>query len=200
MNVRALGLTVMTATILLAPAVVSAQVGIGPRISFVRGTEGGDDESQRFFGGTLRMGSGKVALELALDYRSEETEDELARVTEYPFQASMLFFPVRARFAPYLLGGVGWYSQKIEHLVGAGPLDVEVTSRRFGYHAGFGAEARLHRRFALYGDYRYTFLDFGDDDDDDDDEPSRPGLIPFAGQLGLSNEGSMFTWGAIFYF
>ena len=107
-----------------------------------------------------------------------------------------MVFPIRSAFAPYLIGGVGWYSQKIEQLASGGVVDLEVTTRKLGYHGGFGAEARLHRHLGLYGDYRYTFIHFGDDDD----TGSRPGLIPFAEQLRLSHEGSMFTFGATFYF
>jgi len=197
MNARALGLTMTVAAVLLAPTVVSAQIGIGPRISFVRGTDGRDVDSQTYFGGALRLGGGKAVLELALDYRSETTTDELRKVTDYPFQASLIVFPIRSAFAPYLIGGVGWYSQKIEQLASAAPVELDVTTRKLGYHGGFGAEMRLHRNLGLYGDYRYTFIHFGDDEDD---TVSRPGLIPFAEQLRLSHEGSMFTFGATFYF
>ena len=72
MNARALGRAVMAAVMaLLVPASASAQLGIGPRLAFVRGTEGSDEGHQRYFGGALRLGSGKTVLELALDYRSE---------------------------------------------------------------------------------------------------------------------------------
>ena len=110
---------------------------------------------------------------------------------------SVLFFPVKSSIAPYLLGGVGWYSRNVEFgtLADTTPVD-EATTRRFGYHAGLGGNLRLTSHIAMFGDYRYTFLHFGDDDE----TASSPRLIPFAGQLGLSNEGSMFTWGAMFYF
>ena len=65
-----------------------------------------------------------------------------------------------------------------------------------GYHAGFGAELRAHRRVGLYGDYRYTMIGFGDDDD----SGFLPGWIPGSERLKLSHEGSVFTWGALFYF
>ena len=143
MNARALGLTMTVAAVLLAPAVVSAQIGIGPRISFVRGTDGRDEDSQTYFGGALRLGGGKAVLELALDYRSETTDRTSSEtVTDYPFQASLIVFPIRSAFAPYLIGGVGWYSQKIEQLASAG-------ARRTRRHdAKAGLPRRLWRRGA----------------------------------------------------
>jgi hypothetical protein len=201
MNVRAqtLRFTLAAAAVaVLAPVTASAQVGIGPRISFVRGTDGPNSGSQRYSGGALRFGSGKTALELALDYRSDLTGDLTARITDYPFQASLLVFPVRGGFSPYLIGGVGWYSQKLQRLSSGGTITLdEETTRKMGYHGGFGAEVRLHRHVGLYGDYRYTFIHFGDDDRA---TSSTPSLIPFADRLWLSHEGSQFTWGANFYF
>ena len=46
---------------------------------------------------------------------------------------------------------------------GTTTLDEE-TTRKMGYHGGFGAEARLHRHVGIYGDYRYTFIHFGDNE------------------------------------
>ena len=156
MNARALGLTMTVAAVLLAPAVVSAQIGIGPRISFVRGTDGRDVDSQTYFGGALRLGGGKAVLELALDYRSETTADELRKVTDYPFQASLIVFPIRSAFAPYLIGGVGWYSQKIEQLASAGPRrtrrhDAKAgVPRRFWRRGAAPSEPRPVRRLSLH--------------------------------------------------
>ena len=195
---RTIGFAVAAAVAVLVPVPASAQVGVGPRLAFVRGAEGPNQDSQRYSGGALRFGSGKTALELALDYRSDLTGDLTERITDYPFQASLLVFPVRGGFSPYLLGGVGWYSQKITRLSSGGTIEVDAeTTRKMGYHGGFGAEIRLHRHVGLYGDYRYTFIHFGDNDSP---TASTPSLIPFAERLKLSHEGSQFTWGASFYF
>ena len=172
-------------------------LGIGPRVSWVHSDIEADDDSDRYFGGVLRVGSGKLVFELAIDYRSEETDNQLVRVKNLPIQTSALFYPVKTSIAPYLLGGVGWHSTNIERSATAvGETTIaEETTRRFGWHAGVGGDLRLTRMIGMFVDYRYTFLDFGDDDDRDS-----PGLIPFAGQLGLSHEGSMWTWGAVVYF
>jgi hypothetical protein len=176
----------------------SAQgLGLGPRLAFVR-ADANAETSERFSGAVLRLPSGRTALEVALDYRSALTGDLLERVTDMPIQGSLLMYPVRARVSPYILGGIGWYSQNVKRFSSAGaatPTD-DTTTRRIGYHGGFGADVRIHRRVSLHGDYRYTFLDFNQDDPD----PNSPRLIPFAERLKLSHEGSMITWGALVYF
>jgi hypothetical protein len=192
---------VIVAVLLLVPAAASAQdggIGIGPRITFVRGSEDSPEGSQRFLGGVLRLGGGHTAIEIAMDYRSEATGDLTERVKSYPIQGSLLLYLVRARVSPYVLGGVGWYTQRVtvfsaptgEFVVG------DETTRKMGYHAGFGGEVRAARHLGLFGDYRYTRISFGDDDG----AGLLPGFIPGADRLKLSHEGSMFTWGAIFYF
>jgi opacity protein-like surface antigen len=192
----------LLAAMLFVPADSFAQdggsFGIGPRLTFVRGSSDSAEGSQRFTGGVIRMGGGRAAIELAMDYRSEATGDLTERVKSFPIQASLLLYPVRARVAPYVLAGVGWYTQRVTQFSAPTGTIVasEETTRRRGYHAGLGAEVRVHRRFGLYGDYRYTKLRFNDDDESSE----TPGLIPFAERLKLSHEGTMFTWGAAFYF
>jgi hypothetical protein len=195
---------------LLFPAVAAqaqdAGFGIGPRITFVRGDAELPDGAQRFSGGAIRWGAGKTALEIAMDFRSGITGDLTERIKDYPIQASLLLFPVRSRLAPYLVGGVGWYSQRVERLGLTQAVEEAETTRKMGYHAGFGAELRLHRHVGLYGDYRYTMIRFGGGDDDaletgtSQEQLGLPNWIPFAERLKMSHEGSMFAWGATFYF
>jgi hypothetical protein len=171
--------------------------GIGPRLTFVRGTGDLPEGSQRFSGAAIRLGGGKAALEIAMDFRSGVNGDLTERIRDYPIQGSLLLFPVRGRIAPYLLGGIGWYSQHVEQLSTTDTVLEGETTRKVGYHAGFGAELRLHRHLGFYGDYRYTFIHFGDDA-----EQSGGSLfgIPFTERLRMSHEGSMFAWGLTFYF
>ena len=186
LSVLALAAVVVTA----APAAAQSGFGIGPRLTFVRGGDP-DGDSQRFTGAAVRLGGGKAALELAMDFRST-VGDDLVKIKDYPIQASLLVYPIRTRLAPYLIGGLGWYSQRVQTL---GPVQTEIhTTRKVGYHAGFGAELGLHRHFGLYGDYRYTFISFGGED-------SSPVIdLPLVNRLKMAHEGSMFTWGANFYF
>jgi hypothetical protein len=56
----------------------------------------------------------------------------------------------------------------------------------------------------LYGDYRYTMIRFGEQEDlgttTSQSTSTLPRWIPFAERLKMSHEGSMFAWGATFYF
>ena len=194
----------LAAVLLASSSTAHAQdggsIGIGPRITFVRGSSDADG-SQRFTGGMLRMGSGRAAVEIAMDYRSEVTGEFTDRIKSYPLQASLLLFPVRTRLAPYVLAGVGWYTQRVTRFEApTGSVVVtDETTRKRGYHAGFGAELRVHRRVALHGDYRYTMVRFGGDEEDEG-ASILPGWIPGAERLKMSHDGSMFTWGLSFYF
>ena len=154
-----------------------------------------DDDAERFYGGHIRaMLSQRTGFELSLERRTETNEDETLRRMQQPIQASLLLFPVRSTFAPYFLGGGGWYSTKLETLDGDETVS-SVSAREFGWHAGLGVELRLGRHASLHGDYRYTRLDFGDDDDDDDDDGE--GLL---GRFLPSHSGSMWNFGLTIYF
>jgi opacity protein-like surface antigen len=196
-----LGVLIWTATAGAATAAAqpSTSFGLGGRFSFVNVDARADDDSVRYTGGLVRLSGNHTAIEVAFDYRSTLADDQLTRVTSVPIQISLLYYPVRRRLAPYFLGGVGWYALNVERFTAVGDDDpvTQDTTRRFGTHAGLGADLRLHRRFAIHGDYRYTFLHLGEDDEE---LYSTPSLIPFANALDISHEGSMFTWGAVFYF
>ena len=136
-------------------------VGIGGRLSMVRGDVQTDTSAERFTGGYVRAWlSKRTALELSLDRRIQSNETLTEQVRDYPLQASVLLTPVPATFAPYLLGGMGWYTHRVEQLSGT-QLVESTTTRRVGTHAGFGAEVRMGKHAAFHADYRYTFLRFG---------------------------------------
>jgi hypothetical protein len=177
-------------------AAAQGAFGIGGRISFVRtDVDLVDEESRRFWGGQIRARmSPRTAFELSLDVRTETNETETVRVRSMPIQASLLLFPAKGAFSPFVLGGGGWYATRIETLLGDETLTSE-TNREFGWHAGFGAELRMGAHAGLHGDYRYTFLDFGGDDDDDDDDGP-----PIVGRFLPAYRGSQWTVGLTFYF
>jgi opacity protein-like surface antigen len=166
-------------------------LGVGGRMSLVRGDVQADTSAERFFGGQVRLPlSPRTTLEVSLDRRSDSNDALTERVVETPIQGSLLLYPVRSVLSPYLLGGVGWYSQRVEQL-SAGVMTTSESSRRFGYHAGLGAEIKLGRHVGVHADYRYTFLKFGSDDDDEGSLTSR---------FKPSYEGSMWTAGMTLYF
>jgi hypothetical protein len=175
------------------PSAASAQAfGIGPRLSWVRADLPSNTAAGRFVGGTLRMRySKRAALELTMDYRSELNADLTLRTRETPVQGSLLLFPARGSFSPYVLGGFGVYSRTVD--VMDGPLVVSSESaRKTGWHVGLGAELMLGRRAGFFVDYRYRFVKFGTRE-----EESEPIGIP---GLKLSHQGSMWTSGIAFYF
>jgi opacity protein-like surface antigen len=175
---------------LIAP--VSAQgFGVGGRIAWVNPDTEANVDSVRYFGGQIRVIGGRVGLEVSLDRHSESSEALNQKFTETPIQASLLVRMGGGRVAPFVLGGPGWYRRKVEAL--DGPSDLDISTTEFGWHAGIGLEILATRHFGIHGDYRYTFLDFGDDDDDDGGGGFIGGLLP-------GHRGSMWTLGATVYF
>lgn len=182
----------VSAAFLASPIVASAQgFGVGGRFSWVTADTEADVDSVRFAGAHVRILSSRWGLEVSMDHHSESSELLNTKVTETPIQMSLILRMGGSKVSPYLLGGKGWYRRKVELLEGPDEPDVESTES--GWHAGGGLEVRAGRHFGIHGDYRYTFLDFGDDDDEDDDEGFIGGLLP-------GHKGSMWTVGATFYF
>lgn len=186
-----------------APAAAQA-VGIGPRMSFVRPDPALDSPSDRYTGGALRLKmSPRTAIELAMDWRSTTSDDATVRISDYPFQGSLLVYPVRAAISPYALGGIGWYSQRMEAMLDGDVLSQQ-TVRRMGYHGGFGGEVKLGKRASLFADYRYTFIRFGDEEPAAAENGAGAFPIPGVGSLmenfRLSHEGSMWTGGIVINF
>jgi opacity protein-like surface antigen len=197
---RSRSVVLALAIVAAMPAGATAQsFGLGARMSLVRSDVEADTDAQRFTGGHIRAKlSPRTAIEAALDLRSETNDQETARVRQYPLQASLLLFPLRTAIAPYVLGGGGWYTTRFETLEDDETVASEST-RKFGWHAGFGGELRLGSHAAAHADYRYTFLQFGDDDSDE-------GRAARAvGESGVSRflpsyRGSMWTAGLTVYF
>jgi opacity protein-like surface antigen len=136
--------------------------------------------------------STRLGAELSLERRNEENATKTEKAHDRRLQASLLVALARSSFSPYVLGGVGWYTRTVDTIAGD---DVAFTARtrRSGSHAGFGAELRAGRHAALHGDYRYTFLRFGDD-------PATPGTTSSGSRFLPSYEGSMWTAGLTIYF
>ena len=176
---------------LLATAVpVSAQgFGLGARLAWVRQDVDVDADSVRFVGLHIRAMGGRSGFELSFDRHAESFDLLNEKVIETPIQASLLVRLAQGRLAPYLLGGPGWYRRTVEPI--DGPEDSGASATEFGWHAGGGLEILAGRHFGIHGDYRYTFLDFGDDDEAD--EGFIRGLLP-------GYKGSMWTLGATVYF
>ena len=167
--------------------------GLGGRFAWVKHDVDVDVDRVRFTGFLMRAMGGRSGVELSVDRHTEEFELANQKVIETPIQASLVVRLTGGSLAPYLLGGPGWYKRTVEPLGGAADSGESATD--FGWHAGVGLEILAGGHIGIHGDYRYTFLDFGDDDDDDDG-----GGVPIIGGLLPGYKGSMFTLGATFYF
>lgn len=187
----------------VTPATLQAQTfGIGPRLSFIRAHTPSSTPASRLMGGTIRlMGSSHTGYEISVDYRASHNELNTQRVRETPIQGSLLIFPVRRTFSPYLMGGVGVYSRLTDELGPTGAVLSTVTERKMGWHMGFGAELFLGRHAAFFADYRYRFVRFGAANADED-ALNIPGtsFIPGLSNVKVSHQGSMWTSGIAFYF
>jgi hypothetical protein len=169
---------------------VSAQgFGVGTRLAWVKQDVDADADSVRFFGLHMRAIGARSGFELSFDRHTESFELLNEKVIETPIQASLLMRLAQGSFAPYLLGGPGWYRRTVAPI--EGPEDSGDSATEFGWHAGGGLEIIAGRRFGIHGDYRFTFLDFGGDDEEDE------GIV---GRLLPGHKGSMWTLGATFYF
>jgi hypothetical protein len=164
--------------------------GVGARMAWVTSDQLVEVDKIRFIGGQIRLGGGRVGLEVAIDRRSETLEAFNQKIVETPIQTSLLLRMARGKISPFLLAGPGWYRRRVEAIDGP---DVSVSTTEFGWHGGVGLEARLGRRVGIHGDYRYTFLDFNSDDDDE----IGGGIV---GKVLPGHKGSMWTLGASFYF
>ena len=193
---RLAGIALLGGAGLLVAAPVSAQgFGIGARMAWIRNDVDAevDTDSVRFIGGHIRLSSQRFGIEVSMDRHTEEFDLLNEKVTETPIQASLLMRLARGSFSPYLLGGPGWYKRKVEVIEGP---ELSVSSTEFGWHAGGGIEVFLGRHFGIDADYRYTFLDFGDDED-----PIGGGIGGgVIGGLLPGYKGSMWTVGATVYF
>jgi hypothetical protein len=193
-SVCCLSAMILSALLVSRPHPAAAQgLGIGGRLSFVKSDAKSDAPSAHFKGGQIRAWlSPRLGAELSLDRRTEENAGLTERVRDSPVQASLLLCLARSSFSPYLLAGMGWYRQTIE-TINAGEVTATARTRRTGSHGGFGAELRAGRHAALHGDYRYTFLHFGDD-------PNAPVATSSGSRFLPSYEGSMWTAGLTIYF
>jgi opacity protein-like surface antigen len=175
---------------LLAARPAAAQLGVGARLAWVKANSQVEVDSVRFIGGQIRIGSPRLAIEVSLDSHSEDVQLLNQKVSERPIQTSLLLKLATGTLQPYLLGGPGWYKRSIEPLAGPG---VTVSTTEFGWHAGGGLEIRFGRHVGVHGDYRYTFLNFGDTDDKVIALPGLASVLP-------RHRGSMWTLGATAYF
>jgi hypothetical protein len=197
------GTFVLAAAAMLASPAGAQSFGIGPRFSFVRGNPGSGTPSSQLVGGVIRLMTGAhTALEGSMDYRAYMNEAGTERTRETPLQGSMLLFLAHSGLSPYLLGGIGVYSQTHETLNSVGLVTDSTVEKKVGWHLGAGAEIRIGRHAAFFADYRFRFVKFGQPTDSSAAPVTIPGstVFPVLDSVKLSHEGSMWTSGMAFYF
>ena len=200
-----------------APGARAQVFGIGARMTSVSGPESPaledtNSSRTRFTGGFVRLHvAGSLGFEVAMDYQSTTNDAGTARVRNTPIQVSGLLLPIKKSFAPYFLGGIGWYKHKVEALDN-GDAVATAYANDFGYHAGGGLQVKFGRHAAIFADYRYVWVDANGVD-------GFSGLIKTASSLtsvlglvasmagadssnddGVSRGGSMWTGGLTIYF
>jgi hypothetical protein len=179
----------------LCPAPAAAQFGVGARFAMVKDDARVDSDAVRFTGGHIRLGMSKrTAIELSMDFKTLDLPTENIRTKDRPFQVSLLLYPVKSAFSPYLLGGIGWFKREVQVMDGDSVVSSASTTE-FGYHGGFGLQIGLGKHAAVHGDYRYTGLHFGADDDE-----SRLSLPLVPSGILPGYKGSMWTAGFTVYF
>ena len=190
--------------------------GFGARMVSVSGPESpaldaSDSSRTRFAGGFIRLHMiGSLGVEVAMDYQSTTNEAETARIRNMPIQVSGMLLPVRKTFAPYVLGGIGWYKHRVEALDNGDAL-ASVYSTDFGYHTGVGAQVKFGSHAAIFVDYRYVWVDSNGIDGITGALKTAASLTSVVGLLSsftddnseessISRGGSMWTGGLTIYF
>ncbi len=137
------------------------KLGLGVRGGLYKST---DAESMILYGGAQVRWKlfPAMSVEGTIDYRPAESYPGNRKITSYPFLVSALFYLMPgANFSPYLLGGLGWYYSKIEDNSGSS------TGYTPGFHVGAGLDIPLNPNLVFNADFRYFFLNYGDQKVDD---------------------------------
>ena len=99
-----------------------------------------------------------VAVEFSIDYHSSDFSE--ADRTTYAFQCSALVFfaGTRAKFQPYLVGGIGYYLSGYDYYRD-GYRYTNFNTDKFGLHGGVGADFQVAPNAWMTLDVRYLFVD-----------------------------------------
>src|SRR5262245_16198381 len=128
-SVRTMAVVVVCLMLALPARGFAQGFGLGARMSMVKADTDGavETDSVRFTGGQIRVRpSPRIGLEVSLDRHSETFDALNQRVVDTPLQTSMLLYLAQGAFAPYLVGGPGWYKHRVESL----DDDSEVSSSK----------------------------------------------------------------------
>jgi opacity protein-like surface antigen len=186
-----------------SPRFTSAQsIGVGARMAIVKGgdspllSDTGEDRA-RFTGALARVKVGRLAVEGSVDQHTFEDDTTGATIKCYPIQASLIYYFSKTKRGLYVLGGAGYYLQKLS-LTDDNDELVTSTAHSIGYHLGVGLELELSQHLTAFTDYRYTFADAPTFGGITSSVLSSVGLHGDA--EGLNTKGSMWVTGVMIYF
>lgn len=184
--------------LLVLPGTARAQFGVGIRMGSMSGvgTVNGAESPERWFvGGQIRLRGAHAGLELSLDQHTTKAPALQLETRRRPVQTSLLLFMSKSSVAPYLIGGIGWYSITVKSTA-PDAVDADVSTRDFGYHFGIGGELRFGKHVAAHIDYRWIHVNNNPAEND----INIPGLGTIFDKLGISTNSSIWTTGMTFYF
>ncbi len=170
-------------------ATIRNTIGVGPRLGYYKAQ---DADAGNYYGGLqarLKLGA-IVGVEGSVEYRAGQEygfSDYTVTTSFVPVTASLLIFaPLSESLAPYGVAGLGAYYTNYSYSEAAEALGFKDSSEfNLGYHLGFGLEIPLSRNVALNADYRYLFLNPGNNDES---------------LMDADFNGNVITAGLMFYF
>ena len=100
-----------------------------------------------------------VGAELAINYKSEQYNNDIIWVKSWPIRASVLLYPLPWMYA---IGGIGYYELYIDYNQNYDQLvDFENESKQqWGAHAGLGVEKTISKTSILVVEMRYSNIDY----------------------------------------
>lgn len=115
------------------------------------------------FGGLLRFDLNE---NLQLDLRGsyylfEDREDDIkGELTVIPAEVALMFkIPLEGQFSAYLGGGLGYYFGEAKLKGGGESFTIDIDDE-VGFFALGGIEIKLGDSFSLFGEAKYTWLEF----------------------------------------
>lgn len=132
---------------------------IGFRAGFVMATDA--EEAVPFVGVGMRLPVADIAaVEVSLDFWTDEFANGDADVFHYPLMISgMFYFPLEIpTTAPYIIAGVGLHGSSFEYS-GALTAERDDTDAEFSFHGGAGLELTLSPSLKFHMDVRWILMD-----------------------------------------
>ena len=100
-----------------------------------------------------------LGAELAINYKSEQYNNDVVWVKSWPIRASVLLYPLPWVYA---IGGIGYYDLYIDYNQNYDQLvDFENEAKQqWGAHAGLGVEKTISKTSILVVEMRYSNIDY----------------------------------------